>query len=644
MERKIVHFIRVKYFSRWLILTADLFISVFVSLLSFIFAVYITNQSVPEGNFLRLFIASTVCSLGAFFLCGTYRGIIRHSTIGEIWRIGIAVFFKVSILLLCLELVGTLFIYNQLLLAIVIDFLMTIISLTILRAFWVAAYKAIIKNQYQKTDHVLIYGTTANSAALATLPRESLFGYRIAGFLAVGKRHKFGRIAGYSVYSIQNQEEFSALMERNQVHAILFPNYKNIQSEQERIVRFCEKCKIKMLVLPQLDEVEGGKIIPTQQVREVSIEDLLGRDEIHLNMMEIQSFLTGQVVMVTGAAGSIGSELCRQLAGFDVKQLLLFDSAETPMHMIRLELEDRFPSLNFVPIIGDVRSEARVDFAFRSYHPTVVFHAAAYKHVPLMEANPCEAVRVNVTGSRNVADYAVKYGVKKFVMISTDKAVNPTNVMGASKRLAEIYIQSLSIALRNGEVKGNTRFITTRFGNVLGSNGSVIPRFKEQIRNGGPVTVTHPDIIRYFMTIPEACRLVMEAATMGKGAEIFVFEMGKPVRIADLAWRMIELSGLTPNQDIDIEYTGLRPGEKLYEELLSDNENTKPTCHEKIRIASVREYSYEEIATVITRLTRLSLDVQIRETVSLMKDVVPEFKSENSVYEELDKKRLVAQV
>lgn len=344
---------------------------------------------------------------------------------------------------------------------------------------------------------------------------------------------------------------------------------------------------------------------------------------------------------MTGAAGSIGSELCRQLCTFDLQELILLDSAETPMHHIRLELEDKFPEKHFIPVIGDIRSKERLKFTLEKCRPQIIFHAAAYKHVPLMEENPCEAVRTNVYGTRLLADLAVKYGVERFVMISTDKAVNPTNVMGASKRLAEIYVQSLSIALSHGEVAGKTRFITTRFGNVLGSNGSVIPRFREQLEKGGPLTVTHPDIIRYFMTIPEACRLVLEASVMGQGNEIFVFDMGKPVKIADLARRMIELAGLVPGKDIQITYTGLRPGEKLYEELLATKENTLPTPNEKIFRAHVREYAYADIAAAISRLSDIAATVDRVATVREMKRLVPEFKSKNSLYEKLDKFQII---
>ena len=391
-----------------------------------------------------------------------------------------------------------------------------------------------------------------------------------------------------------------------------------------------------MLIAPSIDEVVDGKV-QKQAIREIKIEDLLGREEIKISMDEIIANFRGKTIMVTGAAGSIGSELCRQLATFGIKELVLFDNSETPMHNIRLELEDRFPNLKFIPVIGDVRMIPRLDFAFRTYRPQVVFHAAAYKHVPLMEENPCEAVLANVAGSRNVADKCIEYDVEKMVMISTDKAVNPTNIMGCTKRLAEIYVQSLGLAIEAGKVKGKTKFVTTRFGNVLGSNGSVIPRFREQIAKGGPVTVTHPDITRFFMTIPEACRLVMEAATMSTGTQIFVFDMGKSVKIAHLARRMIELAGLEVDKDIKIEYTGLRPGEKLYEEVLSNTENTLPTSHDRIRIAKVREYDYIDALKGAQELEELSRAVIIPDMVRLMKKIVPEFKSKNSRFEIYDK-------
>ena len=389
-----------------------------------------------------------------------------------------------------------------------------------------------------------------------------------------------------------------------------------------------------MLFLPDTGEV-GGSL--SGFVREVKIEDLLGRDEIQISMDELRTAYAGRTVMVTGAAGSIGSELSRLLATLGVGKLILFDNAETPMHNLRLEFDDNFPNLRFVPIIGDVRSKARLDFAFRTHRPSVVFHAAAYKHVPLMEENPCEAVLVNMIGSRNVADKCIEYGAERMVMISTDKAVNPTNIMGCSKRLAEIYVQSLGLAIERGEVEGVTHFVTTRFGNVLGSNGSVIPRFREQIAKGGPVTVTHPDITRFFMTIPEACRLVMQATVMDTANRICVFDMGEPVKIDMLARRMIQLSGLVVDRDIKIQYTGLRPGEKLYEEVLSDIENTEPTEHGRIRLARVRSYDYKDALAAAEKLEELSRNVEIPEMVKLMKQVVPEFISKNSRFSEYDR-------
>jgi FlaA1/EpsC-like NDP-sugar epimerase len=397
-----------------------------------------------------------------------------------------------------------------------------------------------------------------------------------------------------------------------------------------------------------MNEVSEGGVIQTQ-IREIRIEDLLGREEIKINMEEIKGFLGGKRVMVTGGAGSIGSELARLVSSFDIEQIIVLDNAETPLHNIQLELTDREKNKQGVNfnldefgkrykfVIADVRDVLRLEKVFEAYRPQIVFHAAAYKHVPLMEDNPCEAINVNVQGSRNMADACVKHGVEKMIMVSTDKAVNPTNVMGCSKRLAEIYVQTLSRAIISGEVKGNTKFITTRFGNVLGSNGSVIPRFREQIVAGGPVTVTHKDIIRFFMTIPEACRLVMEAATMGEGFEIFVFDMGEPVRIADLARNMISLAGFEPDKDIKIVYTGLRPGEKLYEELLNDKECTIPTEHKKISVAKVREYKYQEILEWYSTLKELAFSMDKDGTVKQMKFIVPEFKSQNSIYSKFDK-------
>ncbi|WP_270569190.1 polysaccharide biosynthesis protein [Coprobacter secundus] len=624
-----------KYVNRWVILLADVLISVFCSLLSCLFVSYIARLSVVPGEFIQVLLLSTFSTLLSYLIWRTYRSIIRHTTLKELWRLGVAVFCKVVVLfLLILTLNDDVLTIRQLILTITVDFSLSIIALIAFRVILLFLYDAVIINFYPKQTPILIYGIGQDAVAVATMLPDKK--YRVMGFLTIGKQYESYRILGHPVLQIEDYIGFENLRKRYGMQAILFPDQKSVREEQDRIIRYCGKDKVKILIAQPIEEAAGNTIKP-QKIQEVRIEDLLMRDEIEISMSEVMANFQGKVIMVTGAAGSIGSELCRQLATFHVKQLVLFDSAETPMHNLRLELEERFPDLYFVPVIGDVRQEARVDFAMRKFHPQIIFHAAAYKHVPLMEENPCEAVLVNVKGTACVANYAVSYGVEKFIMVSTDKAVNPTNVMGASKRLAEIYVQSLSVAIGRGQKEGKTRFITTRFGNVLGSNGSVIPRFRAQIEKGGPVTVTHPDIIRYFMTIPEACRLVMEAATMGRGDEIFIFEMGEPVKIANLARRMIELAGFEPDKDIKIEYTGLRPGEKLYEELLSNEENTKPTTHKKIRIADVRQYDYEEVARAIEKLSQLSLEVRIPDTVRLMKKIVPEFKSNNSIYEQYDR-------
>ena len=624
-----------KYVNRWVILLADVLISVFCSLLSCLFVSYIARLSVVPGEFIQVLLLSTFSTLLSYLIWRTYRSIIRHTTLKELWRLGVAVFCKVVVLfLLILTLNDDVLTIRQLILTVTVDFSLSIIALIAFRVILLFLYDAVIINFYPKQTPILIYGIGQDAVAVATMLPDKK--YRVMGFLTIGKQYESYRILGHPVLQIEDYIGFENLRKRYGMQAILFPDQKSVREEQDRIIRYCGKDKVKILIAQPIEEAAGNTIKP-QKIQEVRIEDLLMRDEIEISMSEVIANFQGKVIMVTGAAGSIGSELCRQLATFHVKQLVLFDSAETPMHNLRLELEERFPDLYFVPVIGDVRQEARVDFAMRKFHPQIIFHAAAYKHVPLMEENPCEAVLVNVKGTACVANYAVSYGVEKFIMVSTDKAVNPTNVMGASKRLAEIYVQSLSIAIGREQKEGKTRFITTRFGNVLGSNGSVIPRFRAQIEKGGPVTVTHPDIIRYFMTIPEACRLVMEAATMGRGDEIFIFEMGEPVKIANLARRMIELAGFEPDKDIKIEYTGLRPGEKLYEELLSNEENTKPTTHKKIRIADVRQYDYEEVARAIEKLSQLSLEVRIPDTVRLMKKIVPEFKSNNSIYEQYDR-------
>ena len=626
---------RVKFFNRWIVLFIDLFLSILATATSLSFLWYILGTELVDDSLFHILSISFCSSLVSFFLCQTYKGVIRHSAFTEAGRLALSSLIKVLFIVVLVYLTTTIQSPRELALGAVVDLFLTFFLLTILRVFMIVFYSIIVNSVSLNQGKLLIYQGDKSGTFLFDASLSDKLLYKVCGFLRFGD-HTCLRVGKYRIYSIKKQVDFNHLVNRKNIKAVLFTDYHLVKEESERLVRYCEKKKVRMLMLPSVDELKKGKV-NFRNLPEVHIEDLLGREEICINMTEIATSLKGKVVLVTGAAGSIGSELCRQLCTFNLKQLILFDSAETPMHNIRLELEEKFPQVEFTPVMGDIRMIDRVESVFCRFQPQYVFHAAAYKHVPLMEENPCEAVHTNVYGTRNVADMAVKYNVDKFIMVSTDKAVNPTNVMGASKRLAEIYVQSLSIAISKGLHPGKTRFITTRFGNVLGSNGSVIPRFREQLAKGGPLTVTHPDIIRYFMTIPEACRLVLEAAFMGKGNEIFVFDMGTPVKIADLARRMIELAGLVPGEDIEIQYTGLRPGEKLYEELLATKENTLSTNNAKIYRAQVREYDYNDICSVMSPLIALAIKVDKMGTVQMMKGIVPEFKSKNSEYEVLDK-------
>ena len=517
------------------------------------------------------------------------------------------------------------------------DMFITCAGFLLLRGCMIIAYDIFKSriNLRKNSQNVIIYGIGDKSVALVSRLQNSP-DFNIVGFVQYGNSTVSHLISEKKVYYVASEVNFKNVLVDTEADCIIFASEHDARDEKDRIIQYAIVNDIKLLFAPSIDEMVDGKI--SSKMRNVEIEDLLMRDEIKISMEEIIANFKGKTIMVTGAAGSIGSELCRQLASFGINELVLYDNAETPMHNLRLELEEKYPDLSFIPVIGDVRLPARLDYAFSKWRPQVVFHAAAYKHVPLMEENPCEAVLVNVVGTRNVADKCIEYDVEKMVMVSTDKAVNPTNIMGCTKRLAEIYVQSLGLAIDQGVKSGMTKFVTTRFGNVLGSNGSVIPRFREQIAKGGPVTVTHPDITRFFMTIPEACRLVLEAATMSIGNQIYVFDMGESVKINDLAIRMIQLAGFTPGEDIKIEYTGLRPGEKLYEEILSDHENTLPTNHSRIRVAKVREYVYEDACASVDELERLSHNVETDQMVKFMKMIVPEFISKNSKFEQFDNK------
>lgn len=628
-----------RYVNYRIIALCDVLLSVLSSLLGILFLFSLYSVSLPTSFVALILVLSVVLSAVSFWALRTYRGIIRHSGLLESFRLIVASFVKVILMGCLLYALSVPLTFRQLSVGVVFDFSLTFCFLLIFRSSIIYLYRLFGRSAYGNNALrlVLVYvGDETNQPLSVDLLEGLSRSYGIVGYLRFGDKMSL-RLGNHPLFSIKSEEDFRKLIVDEHIHSILFTRREHLDLERDRLVRLCERCHVQMLQLPTPSRVGDARKPMMRRLPEVRIEDLLGRPEIRIDMQNIIDELQGKVVLVTGAAGSIGSELCRQLCTFGLKRLVLFDIAETPMHNIRLEIEDNFPEVDIVPIVGDVRIAARVDYVMREYRPQAIFHAAAYKHVPLMEENPCEAVLANVVGTRILADAAVKYGVERFVMVSTDKAVNPTNVMGASKRLAEIYVQTLSMSISKGEIAGKTKFITTRFGNVLGSNGSVIPRFREQLEKGGPLTVTHPDIIRYFMTIPEACRLVLEAAVMGQGNEIFVFDMGTPVKIADLARRMIDLAGFTPGVDIKIEYTGLRPGEKLYEELLATKENTLPTPNEKIFRAHVREYERAEVVAAIDRLKVVAETVDRVETVREMKRIVPEFKSRNSVYEALDR-------
>lgn len=587
---------------------------------------------------LNWLLCSFLGSITAFYITKTYRAIIRYSTLHELALITDAICGKELIIAAIIAITSSGLIsaklYTILLMA---DFFVSLSAMILIRVLMVLIYAMINRRNESPSEKtkVLVFRTNEKSVSLVTRLRHSHH-FDVAGFLVNDRKPSSSMLVGLPIYHSRNETDLEALKQQTGIQGIIFSHHEDAREEKDTLIEYCRQMDMKTFIAPSIDEINDSKIYASG-IRNIRIEDLLGRNEIKISMDEIKQQFNGKTVLVTGAAGSIGSELCRQLAHLGVRKLIMFDNAETPLHNIRLEFEDKYKWVDYTPIIGDVRIKTRLDYVFRTYMPQIVFHAAAYKHVPLMEENPCEAIMVNVAGSRNVADKCVEYDVEKMVMVSTDKAVNPTNIMGCTKRLAEIYVQSLGLALQNGERKGKTRFITTRFGNVLGSNGSVIPRFTSQIASGGPLTVTHPEIRRFFMTIPEACRLVMEAAILANGTQIFVFDMGEPVKITDLAMRMIHLAGYEVGKDIEIKFTGLRPGEKLYEEILATKENTLPTNHERIFKAKVREYDYDEVKETAKKLEELSVAVNIPDMVMLMKRTVPEFKSQCSVFEKYDR-------
>jgi len=581
----------------------------------------------------------TLCFYLIFYIIGfrimhTYAGIMRYTSWTDIYHIAIANLIGI----ISIAMLRMFFYFDSIFVPIRMrELALTFILATII--MWTA--RIIVKYMFefyridQEARPAFIYGVKNGGTSIArAINTEETRRFRLLGFISDAEDLEGKDLMGVKVY--KNDGNIVKKMNELNVSALLIsPLKQKALANNPVMVDQLIEAGISIFIMNTTMEWDGKSDVSAIQLKEVEIEDLLPRDEIQIDLKAVGDLLCGKSIMITGSAGSIGSEIARQVAKFSPEKILLIDQAETPQHDMRLFMEKQHPHIKAETVVTSICNKSRMETLFKMYKPDYVFHAAAYKHVPMMEDNPCEAIQNNVEGTKIMADLSVKYGVRKFVMISTDKAVNPTNVMGCSKRICEIYVQSLDKAIKDNKINGMTQFVTTRFGNVLGSNGSVIPLFREQIKNGGPLTVTHPDIFRYFMLIPEACKLVLEAGTMGKGGEIFVFDMGAPVKIADLAKRMIKLSGAS---NIDITYTGLRDGEKLYEEVLNDQEKTQPTFNKKIKIATVREYDFNEVKKQIDKLITCSYKYDDMETVAEMKTIVPEYKSNHSVYEILDKK------
>ncbi|MCK9219641.1 MAG: nucleoside-diphosphate sugar epimerase/dehydratase [Bacteroidales bacterium] len=612
---------------RWLIFVIDVVIAISSVILAYLLRF---NFSIPASELKPLpqilFYMVLVRSI-SFVIARSYAGIIRYTSTGDVLRV-FATVLSGSLVFVLTNLI-TFFIIDHFFFIpfsiIIIDFLAT--------SFGMLTFRLIVKLAFLEFQHperakvnVVIYGAgEAGIISKRTLDRDAGTKYKVLAFLDDNPSKQGKKLEGVDILS---PKKIDNLLATNTISQIILSIQHFDSARKQALVDKCLNFKTKVLTVPPMIKWINGEL-SFKQIRKINIEELLEREEIKLDEHRISKELTGKVILITGASGSIGSEMVRQIARFAPKQLILIDQAETPLHYLELEYPEYNQGASVEIILCDICNETRMQKIFQTFRPEIVYHAAAYKHVPMMENNPAEAVLTNVKGTKIVADLAIAFGVRKFIMISTDKAVNPTNVMGASKRIAEIYTQALN-------VKNRTRFITTRFGNVLGSNGSVIPLFRSQIEKGGPITITHPEVTRFFMTIPESCRLVLEASAIGHGGEIFIFDMGNSVKILDLAKKMIQLSGLTLGKDIQIKYTGLRPGEKLYEELLNVAENTLPTPHPLITIAKVREYSLDDVISNINELTGLITSHSNFDIVRKMKQMVPEYKSQNSIYETLD--------
>ncbi|MDE6533837.1 MAG: polysaccharide biosynthesis protein [Muribaculaceae bacterium] len=601
------------------------------------FSIYMAMHGVNET--MTVF-SSLSCTLCVFLICyvisfrvfHTYDGVIRYSSFRDLMRVSEAVLVALALIFIfqfAASMAGAVLVFG--ILEIVLMALVVVVCMTMARVW--------VKTLYEKFSHpanrtrTFIFGINEGVALAKNINSSESSRFEVCGFVTESVGLTRRRLMGMKVYSFDETLPDNMLKEGSKT-LVVPPQFMNALRANERIVDVLADSGVKVLVMPDAREWNRGNGFNISDLHPINVEDLLPREKICIDLQSASELIEGHTVMITGAAGSIGSEMVGQIARFKPSRMVLIDQAETPMHDIRLMLRRTCPEIAAETIVGNIADDIYMERLFRMYRPEYVFHAAAYKHVPMMEDNPYESVVNNIKGTKIIADLAVKYSTKKFVMVSTDKAVNPTNVMGCSKRICEIYVQSLDRAIKDGAVEGGTQFVTTRFGNVLGSNGSVIPLFQEQIRNGGPVTVTHPDIIRYFMLIPEACKLVIEAGTMGKGGEIFVFDMGQPVKIVELAQRMIRLSGA---KDVEIRFTGLRDGEKLYEEVLTSDETTLPTFHPKIKIAKVREYGFDEVSRAIDELIECAATMDDMGIVAKMKRIVPEFKSHQSKYEALDR-------